>query len=382
MKKIESSEKRYYADQELGKEIVTYLKCNTFYDATKEKVTELMDMLDKFVNKYKMEEVPVALRIHETEEEAREFFGNDFIQEFDDLMQKVDKEECVMAIHGTSVDSAKSIAKEGLYYNNPALLSTAVIQDRSLDGYQNYEMLLNWPHREYKGLVLLGIPYECFYKEPLWEKQHVRKYGEWGVKIRPEYIIGYIDVLDKKILYNSGFKRNHNYDGLEFDMDVFHKRDITNEEFWTVDNSKYAGNDYEIVDLPSDYVSDSQKEEREAMGNFGYYDQENPYRNVMTIAGELIGIINRNIRFDSVDGRVYADTLRSIETAVKYLKKDLPKLKTNNELEEERKLAEERWAKAPKFSSEDFDEWEEWNKYEPVDFDYDDKVDDNSKGSR
>ena len=381
MKRSDSSEKRYYANEELGEEIVKYLKDNTFYDATKEKVTELMKKLDKFVSEIKMEEVPVTLSVHETEEEAREFFGNEFVQEFDELMKKIDKENCVMAIHGTSMDSAKSIAKEGLYYKDPALLSTALIQDRALEGYQNYEMLLNWPHREYKGLVLLGIPYECFYKEPLWEKQDVDINSERKVKIRPEYIIGYIDVLDKKIIYNSGFKRDHNYNDLEFDMDVFHKRDITNDKFWTIEKSSEV--DDEIINQPTDYVPDSQKEDREEMDNFGYYDPKDPYSNIATIADELKGIINRCIGFGSVDERVYADTLRSIETAIKYLGKDLPKIKTNEELENERKMEEERWKNAPKFSSEDFDEWEEWNKYEPVDFDYDEEIENSSsKGSR
>ena len=138
---------------------------------TQESVLSLLDVIDQFLSGIQEEERTVIKERHETEEEAREYFGQDFIDQFDSLLTRLDQEETLLAIHGTTPNSCESIMQEGLQYRSPGILSTAVIQDMAYGTeemhYDQYETLLNWPHRLYQGLVLIAIPYECYYSEGL-----------------------------------------------------------------------------------------------------------------------------------------------------------------------------------------------------------------------
>ena len=100
--------------------------------------------------------------------------------------------------------------------------------------YDNYESLLNWGHKNYKGLIILAIPYECFYKEGLWNKfqdTNSSAYGGQDYKIDPDFVVGYIDVTQKKIVLNPKYNRQHNYEGYIKDIELF-------REQLDMDNSK------------------------------------------------------------------------------------------------------------------------------------------------
>ena len=76
--------------------------------------------------------------------------------------------------------------------------------------YNDYEGLLNRKHREYKGLVVIAVPYECFYKEGLWKKFQDTDsaiYGGEDYRIDPDFIVGYIDVYNKDIVLNPKYNR-------------------------------------------------------------------------------------------------------------------------------------------------------------------------------
>ena len=354
MIEIKGNEKVYHVNTEIGKQIFDYLYNNQFWNVnrcTQEVVGKLTTLLASFTDDIKEEIVPVTIRRHETEDEARAYFGADFIREFDTLIKQTDDEESVMAIHGTTLENAAKIADEGLYYKNPGVLSTACIQERSLDGYKSYETLLNWPHREYKGLVLLAIPYECFYKEPLWEKMDVDDNSLWKYKIKPEYIVGYIDVSGKKIVKNHNYSRNHDYQNLEYDLDIYHKRDITNKEFY--DDSVLQDEEISLSEFQTSFAQE------ESMGTFGTYHENEPIRNVDYITSGLMGIINSCLLSGTgiISEYQYRSVLDDIKIAIKYLGKELPKLKTNEEAKKAILLEEEKRNNIPKATDEELKEW-------------------------
>ena len=102
--------------------------------------------------------------------------------------------------------------------------------------YDKYEELLNWKHKDYKGLVMIAVPYECYYKEGLWnhyQETNNVMYGSQDYKINPDFIVGYINVNDKKIIINPKYNRNHDYTGLVKDNDIYRE----NKE---LDNDKVA----------------------------------------------------------------------------------------------------------------------------------------------
>ena len=121
-------------------------------------------------------------------------------------MTELDKQQTIVALHGTYPDKCPKICEEGLKYLYPSISSTAVSQSMAYGAgemhYDKYEELLNWRHRNYKGLIMIAIPYECYYKEGLWN--HYQEtgnvmYGAQDYKINPDFIACYIDVDEKEI---------------------------------------------------------------------------------------------------------------------------------------------------------------------------------------
>lgn len=241
MKKDIAFQKLYnYNKSDIAK-ILNYLdNCSWFSEdvLTKEKAEELIGLIKNFFTNAKLETKEVLVEVKETEEEAREYFGQEFVSAFESLLRKLANEHTQMAIHGTKLDKAKEILESGLKYKCSSIIATAVLQNFGFEKeetmYPDYSGLLNWAHHQHKGLVLVGIPYECYYKEPLWEPFAKDFSGsDFTHRIKPEFIVGYIDVEGKKIILNPNYKREHDYSGLEYDNDIFNKKNITNEEFVT-----------------------------------------------------------------------------------------------------------------------------------------------------
>ena len=118
-----------------------------------------------------------------------------------------------------------------MQYKLPSLSGTAVQQSMAYEQhdmhYENYESLLNWGHKEYKGLVILAIPYECYYKEGLWnhfQKTDSSAYGGQDYRIDPDFVVGYIDVDNKKLVINPKYNRQHNYEGYVKDNELFKEK--------------------------------------------------------------------------------------------------------------------------------------------------------------
>ena len=233
--------KKYTFKEEDIDKIINYLRNERLYDTnnfTKDKITEFINLYNQLLANRQTREEEVTLERRETEEEAREYFGEDFIRQFDELLTELDKQQTTLAIHGTNPGSCESICEEGLQSLMPNLTSTAIQQHMEFGAkechHKSYEDLLNWKHKNYKGLVLIALPYECYYKEGIWnhfQNQHGAVYGIPDYKINPDFIYGYIDVENKKIVLNPKYNRNHNYEGLIPDGDVFREdKEMDNEQ--------------------------------------------------------------------------------------------------------------------------------------------------------
>lgn len=240
MIKYDTTENKYLYDSKTLEQIIDLLKSGHYYSKsylTQENVSILVYAIDTFLNNLQVVPQKVIKERHETEEEARAYFGNTFIQQFDSLMTSLGKEQTIVAIHGTDLETCSKICDTGLQYKIASLSSTAIQQSMDFSQhdmhYNNYEGLLNWPHRQYKGLVIMAIPLECYYKEGLWN--HFRNtdtsfYGGQDYRIDSDFIVGYLDVEKKKIVLNPKYNRNHNYEGYVKDNELFHEiKGMTND---------------------------------------------------------------------------------------------------------------------------------------------------------
>lgn len=235
----EIQNKYLYKMDDLDK-IIKMIESGLYYNmdgCTQESVSEFVSSVKSFLSSLKIEQEEVTLERHETEDEARQYFGEEFIKEFDELLTQLDKQDTIVAIHGTGKNVCPQICENGLQYKLPSLSSTAIQQQMAYGvedmHYSQYETLLNWPHRNYKGLVILAIPYECFYKEGLWNhfgNTDSSAYGGQDYKIDADFVVGYIDVENKRIVRNPKYNRQHNYENYEKDYEIFREqKGMTND---------------------------------------------------------------------------------------------------------------------------------------------------------
>ena len=241
MIKYNAVQNRYlYRVDDIDK-ILDIIQNGRFYSenyCTQENVSSIVKAVGEFMAHIEVVPVNVVLERQETETEAREYFGEEFISKFDQLITDLDRQETIVAIHGTREEVCPMICEEGLKYKSPSLSSTAAQQGMAWGQheihYDNYKSLLNWEHKNYKGLVILAIPYECLYKEGLWNKfqdTNLSSYGVQDYKIDPDFVVGYIDVTQKQIVLNPKYNRQHNYEGYVKDSELFkEKLDMDNNK--------------------------------------------------------------------------------------------------------------------------------------------------------
>lgn len=241
MIKYNAVQNRYlYRVDDIDK-ILDIIQNGRFYSenyCTQENVSSIVKAVGEFMAHIEVVPVNVVLERQETETEAREYFGEEFISKFDQLITDLDRQETIVAIHGTREEVCPMICEEGLKYKSPSLSSTAAQQGMAWGQheihYDNYKSLLNWEHKNYKGLVILAIPYECLYKEGLWNKfqdTNLSSYGVQNYKIDPDFVVGYIDVTQKQIVLNPKYNRQHNYEGYVKDSELFkEKLDMDNNK--------------------------------------------------------------------------------------------------------------------------------------------------------
>ena len=299
---------------------------------TQENISTLIKSVNDFMSNIETVSENAVLERHETEDEAREYFGEDFIAKFDQLLTFLDKQETIVALHGTTEESCKLILDNGLQYKIPSISSTAV-QQRMAYGqhdmhHDKYESLLNWEHKNYKGLAIIAIPYECYYKEGLWNKFQDTNSGMYGgqdYRIDPDFVAGYIDVTQKKIVLNPKYNRKHNYDGYLKDNEIFRQQiDMDNNKFkqLAIDSEKLISQ--EIANNQTTNVDDVKKEQFDA--------SRIPY-----VIEDLVGTFN-SIKFGFPDGMTeekYKDLLKELANGFNGIVEILPTLKTNEQVNKE-----------------------------------------------
>lgn len=328
MIKYEALVNKYYYNSENLDNVIKLLKDTDYYEnCSRENVSILVESVNKFLDDIKVQKENVILERHETEEEARAYFGEEFINKFDKLLTELDKQQTILALHGTAPDDCPKICEEGLKYTYPALNSTAISQSMAYgEGdmhYNKYEELLNWKHKNYKGLVMIAVPYECYYKEGLWNHYQETDSGmiySQDYKINPDFIVGYIDVNDKKIVVNPKYNRNHDYTGLVEDMDIYRE----NKE---LDNDKIANimrkNHEELQSSVPTNVEEKKKQEEEIdIQKVPEYIENLNY----TFNSIKIGYP------DDMNEEKYKEILSDLSNNFTKVTKALPFLKTNEEL--------------------------------------------------
>lgn len=350
MIKYEGTSKKYLYNSQDIENILNIINSNNFYNmynCTQENVSTFLNAVNTFFVNIKVEKQTVMLEKHETEEEAREYFGQEFIDKFDKLLTILDKQKTIVALHGTSVELCPKICETGLQYKMASLSATAV-QQRMAYGqremhYEKYESLLNWGHKNYKGLVIIAVPYECYYKEGLWN--HFREtgssfYGGQDYRIDPDFIVGYLDIEGKNIVINPKYNRQHNYQDYDKDNDLFREqKDMDNEKITQelIESEKQfqqAVNTQEaapIIEEPEDTID---------------------VTSIPSIIEDLQGTFN-SIKMGFPNGMNesrYKDLLEELSYGFNDIQKVLPLLKTNEQVKKEQ---EERFSMF-NFSSKNF----------------------------
>ena len=142
---------------------------------------------------------------------GREYFGEEFVEEFEKMLQECKDYEEFLFIHGVATkDDAEGICRLGLVSDYPELYYTAELinsQDKLL-----YDKLQSWPHWNRKFLIICCVPKNSGHGGvPIW-----KKINEDEVVLPPEYIKGYINVMQKEIIKSNKYKSKHNYEnGIE-----------------------------------------------------------------------------------------------------------------------------------------------------------------------
>lgn len=359
MIKYNAIQNRYlYRMEDLDK-ILNIIQNGNYYNmnyCTQENISLLVKSVNEFMANIEVISENSVLERHETEAEAREYFGDDFISKFDNLLTVLDKQETIVAIHGTNEKACPLICENGLKYKRPSLSSTAVQQDmaygQSEMHYVNYEGLLNWGHKNYKGLVILAIPYECYYKEGLWNKYQDTGLGIYGVqdyKIDPDFIAGYIDVTKKQLVINPKYNRQHNYDGYVKDEEIF-------REQLDMDNNKIKQKIIASKALNNQKSTNNNDEPKDESKNEQMDISRIPY-----VIEELIGTFN-SIKVGFPNGMTeerYKYFLKELSQGFNNMVNVVSLLKTNDQIkkEEEEKPSSFNENSNDVFSDGDFD----WN---------------------
>jgi len=193
-----------------------------------ENANELTNYVEDFLRHVKyFTEVTEQTRL-ETDEEAREYFGEKFINEYEDILKYCRENKHLLYIHGTSTGCLNEICKEGLKYKNNTINSTACGTNTEK---ADYVKLLNWPHYDCKGLALIVIPKDSLGK--IWKKNDNMQdnyfYSD-RYYIAPEFIIATANIDDKKIMINQNYKHEHDYTNFEGDFNISRWMKIMNNK--------------------------------------------------------------------------------------------------------------------------------------------------------
>lgn len=199
----------------------------------------LIEKTRSFINNIQVYDGTITSYKRESEQDSRNYFGENFIKQFEYIKKIIEQSNCQLLIHGTNPKLLDSIALNGLYLVSNLNSTTYTC---GLDDNYIYSKLLNWQHHNLKGLVLIAIPNECLTNENRKPLLNVNNNDDGNPKylLKPEFIIGVIDVTKKEILLNPVYNRNHDYKTIDItDEDVINPMFNTEEE---LENMKIESN--------------------------------------------------------------------------------------------------------------------------------------------
>ena len=350
-------EKIYSYNKEIVAEINRKLSKIEYRDislCTQERIKELIANINSFFDSAKLIERTARLERKETPEEAREYFGEQFVKQFTDLLTTLDKQDTNIFLHGTNTENCESICEKGLKSQLPNLVSTSIQVEKDFNAYV---MLRNWPHKRLCGIVILAIPYECYYREGIWTKvdDKVSELNRLDYKITPDFIVGYIDVIKKALILNPQYNRNHNYNGnLPDDCIFFEDSDMNNETFREMKEKNLASATEEGMYTENQInEEESNEEDKLELDAFPQLMQN--------LQEEFAG----RDYYDSMDEEQYKSFSERVTSKLKILQKFMPFLKTDAQLLLEQEIKEQQLAQAREEAiQESDDDWlssDSWN---------------------
>ena len=327
------------------------------YGESKETIHEFISILEDILSSVKTEEIEVERRVRESEDEARQYFGEDFVRQFEQIRKYCTENSLMLAIHGTKPQLLDSIQQNGLEYQHPEILSTAFIQTGTdlEETYSNFSGLLNWPHNESKGLILLGIPSECngvlshgeTETKPLWLRVSQEGDYEKKYRINPEFIIGQIDVDKKVIQENPTFSLSHDYSGLEYDYDL---TDYKRKMSMTIEKGEKT-----TEDVHEEHTNDAQE-------NISL-SKEKPSRELLVdIADDFSNPLSVLIRSKGkMEESQISEYIERIKQTISTLRQLEPQLRENQEITEELEIAEKKMQQGARVDTAEWDdiEWDD-----------------------
>ena len=171
----------------------------------------------------------------DNESKAKEYFGDEFVNRIYSIFQEQSESNFIF-IHGTmTADDAEWIIKEGLQCYYPEMYYTSEMispEDKLL-----FAKLKNWPHWDRKYLVMIVLS-KLTGKNgyPIWTKN-----GEKQFLLKPEFILGYVDVN------NRTFVRNPQY--TKINLEDYSKFAEVQDESYETETGKLVG-----ISIPPDEI--------------------------------------------------------------------------------------------------------------------------------
>ena len=194
-------------------------------------------------------------RIRETEEQAKAYFGEEFVEKLQSIINYCGENNLALQLHGTSEDYIPEILNNGLSCHKNDIAYTSLSADRK----NLYSDLLNWPHREYKEIILLALPKECIGitghgEQPIWNDSTILANG---YELAPEFILGALDIENKSIIMNNAFTKDHDYSkfrlkNCEID-DMEHSNTVESIVPWELPNPEDS-----ISIAPNNWIGDNE----------------------------------------------------------------------------------------------------------------------------
>lgn len=143
------------------------------------------------------------------DDNGKEYFGKEFVDKISSIFDSYSNSNFIF-VHGSITrDDAEQILKNGLQCDYPEMYYTSELvtqNDKLL-----FDKFRSWPHWDRKYLVMITLSkLTGMGGYPIWQKGNYEEY-----LLSPEFILGYINVPDKKFIDNPLYKQKKPEDYLK-----------------------------------------------------------------------------------------------------------------------------------------------------------------------